>query len=448
MNTQFSSYLKYAGALLCSALLLFACSKDSDISKKPDPKEPEPTEKGQLILEASATDIDEGDEVTFTVTADGKAIDADIYVNDQKISGNKQVFPNSGNYEIIAKKKDYKDSDKITIEVYAIDIFVSGFQNVTSNNVSATQALVWKNGEVLYELSDGTASAKVAGIALHNDDVYVGGVQSVGYNQEAKYWKNNTSHPLTDGKGSASVADIAVDDAGNVYIIGGEHNNHKYILWRNDEIVEISGQSRYARAIAIEDDHVYIVGNDGGFPHGNPPIQTAALLWENGKEIALSDGSTFQRALAITIDKGDVYILGDENNKNSGVSNIGKYWKNRVPTLLEEAETSVIGLEGGGITVHDGDVYVCGSLDDGTTPRLRPIVWKNGKRLYELTEGTSNSNVSDIAVAGKHVYTVGSITNIKGKNVAVVWKDAKVLYELTDGTRRASAGGIAIKRSK
>src|SRR5690606_30870262 len=121
--------------------------------------------------------------LTFAVTVEGKPVEADVYVNNQKINSDKHVFTNAGDYEVIAKKNNYKDSDKIIIEVYKIDVYVSGTQNTTANITSTTQALVWKNGELLHELTNGTAFATTAGIALHNDDVYVGGTETSGLNR-------------------------------------------------------------------------------------------------------------------------------------------------------------------------------------------------------------------------------------------------------------------------
>lgn len=69
------------GLLLCSALLLFACSKKSN----------NPIQL-QLTLSPSATEIDESDEVDFTVTGNGKTIEADIYVDGTKITGSTNRF--------------------------------------------------------------------------------------------------------------------------------------------------------------------------------------------------------------------------------------------------------------------------------------------------------------------------------------------------------------------
>lgn len=436
---------KYSILLLCAILLTSACSK-SEGENKPDLLDPKDT---QLILSASATDIDAGEEVTFTVTAGGENIDADIYINNQKIAGVKHIFQAAGDYEVVAKKDNYRESDKVVVAVYVLDVYVSGLQNITANDVSASQIMVWKNDKVLYELTDGTMHATTAGIALHNDNIYVGGVQSIGYNRLAKYWKNDIPYTLTDGNGSALVTDIAVDYTGKVYAVGEGDRPHYPVLWL-DGISHSLGSnsvSKYFRAIAVSGNDRYIVGNSSSYG----TTVSVAILWKNDQEFNITNGLRNARALDVTVYGEDVYILGDENTKESnqqGGKYIGKYWKNGVETLLDENPMSTTSLIGGDIAVNGGDVYVCGLLEDGTSMYFRAVVWKNGKRLYELTDGTSNGNATGLAISGNHVYTVGSEVNNKGKHVIKVWKDNKVLYSLTDGTRRATASGIAIKRSK
>src|SRR5690606_38400131 len=118
------SYLRLAGVvLLRSTLLFFGCAKNSVPDEEPVPVEP--TENGQLVLTASATDIDENEEVTFAVTVEGKPVEADVYVNNQKINSDKHVFTNAGDYEVIAKKTTIKIAIKLIIEVYKIDVYVS-----------------------------------------------------------------------------------------------------------------------------------------------------------------------------------------------------------------------------------------------------------------------------------------------------------------------------------
>lgn len=112
MKIKTPLYIKYLAVFICTILLLLSCSKDDQSGSNPDPL-------GQikLTLMSSATEIIEGDEVTFNIMSDGKDIQADIYIDEKKINGTKQLFEESGEYQVIARKKGFIDSDKVLINV-------------------------------------------------------------------------------------------------------------------------------------------------------------------------------------------------------------------------------------------------------------------------------------------------------------------------------------------
>lgn len=434
---------RFIGLFFCTIFLFSACSKDTG----------ETVEVLQLELQASASEVHEGGEVFFTVTANGEPISADIYIDKQKVDGDSYIFSNVGSYEVVAKKENYKDSEQVVVQVIAqvhdIDIYVVGTQNTTASDVSTPQAFVWKNGEILYEIKDDVATVGPSGIALYGDDVYVAGTIS-GFNRVAKYWKNTTAYSLTDGTKNASVSDIAIDKIGNIYVIGTDDNVHRPVLWKNSAVQSLStsNENRYVREIAVSDaGNFYIAGNSSSY--ANTP--SVAILWKNAQEVHLTSGATSGRGMHVALDNNDVYVLGDENTKGiyeSGGKLIAKYWKNGFPILIDEDQEEVlVSVVSGGISVDKGDVYVCGMLADGKSAHGRAVVWKNGKRLYELTDGETNNNVVDIVVVDNQVYTLGVEKNIgnTGKHVIKVWKNDKVLYELTDGTRRGTATAFAIK---
>jgi hypothetical protein len=217
MKVQFSPYFKYAGVLVCSALLLFACSKDDGPGNKPDPVDPiNPTEDAQLILTASKTELSEGDEVTFSVTANGKDVDADIYVDDTKITGNTHRFDKMGIYEVYAQKEDYTQSKTETIKVYQTDVYVSGAEYIGQN-----RAKYWKNG-VSVEITDGSTDAVGMSIFVNNDDVYLAGFQLVTGNYYAgRYWKNGNAVTLNENNKDAHLSSIVVIGE-DVYVAGNE----------------------------------------------------------------------------------------------------------------------------------------------------------------------------------------------------------------------------------
>lgn len=146
----FVSYVSLTEVLLCSILLLFSCSKNNGA----DPQ------KDKLVLTASATEIDKGETVTFEIMANGKAIDADIYIDNTKINGTTHTFKEAGTYQIVAKKEGYPGSEAITLKVYQVDVYVAGRgYNIGSSPI----AKYWENGTAI-PLTDGSRPVVVESI--------------------------------------------------------------------------------------------------------------------------------------------------------------------------------------------------------------------------------------------------------------------------------------------
>lgn len=97
--------------LAVAGLATFGASCSSDDSKNEDPKQKD------LTLSADKPSVKEGGAVTFTVKVDGKVeAGADLYIGSEKITS-PHTFAKEGKYEVKAKKKDFKDSNVVTITV-------------------------------------------------------------------------------------------------------------------------------------------------------------------------------------------------------------------------------------------------------------------------------------------------------------------------------------------
>lgn len=404
MNTRFS-YLKYAGMALCSLLLLFACSKDDGPGKEP--------EKGRLTLEATAVDIDEGDKVTFAVTADGKAIDADIYIDDTKINGTTYAFDKTGVYEVRARKEGYTQSDIQKIEVYRTNVYVAGL--IWKGGGTKNIATYWKNGQPVI-LSDGTEHAYASSIFVDKGDVYVAGEEG----DNAIYWKNGQTVTLSNEDHYTNGNSIFVD-GGDVYVAGtsrtkGETSIATY--WKNDQPIALSAgaNNTNSSSIFVDKGDVYVAGTSW-----NTREKSIATYWKNGQPVTLSDGTEYAYARSIFVDKGDVYVAGNDGSKAVC------YWKNGQSIDLGNGVNNTYI---GSIFIDKGDIYVAGVKHGVGSESI--VYWKNGVRT-ELSSSIGGEILSaemlyalngDVYIAG----TVGTPNELK----ATYWKNG-VKMNLGDG---------------
>jgi len=443
----------YRIALFCGILLLFACDKNSASSDL------EPDRHPQLVLTASSSEVSEGDEITFSITADNKSVVADIYIDNEKIDGDKWTFEQAGSYKVIAKKSGYLDSENLQITVnesdvsHEVDIYVVGLHGMTIQEATSNHGEVWKNGETLYTLENLGRAVGNVDIALHNDDVYVVGTRRAPRDPlgwTASYWKNNVvaDFPSTTANGSSEVSK-AVFSENDMYAIGSGNNGHIAAYWKNFFIhpVESGSTNVYAKGLAVENENLYIVGHKT-VRNSSQQLINKIVLWKNGIPADITGTQNNALALDVAVENGSIYLLGRENDHADNNKYTAKYWINGEPKALVESINVDVYPEA--IAVKDGDVYVCGGLvDPNSNKGFRAMVWKNGERLYELTDGTYTAEALDIAIDGNDIYVVGyekSGSQRTDRNIAKVWKNGEVLYALTDGTRHARAFSLAIKR--
>ena len=327
----------------------------------------------------------------------------------------------------------------LVVYVAAQDIYVAGYE---WNNNSRSVAKVWKNGTLLYTLTNGNYDAQANAIAISGNDVYVAGYESNNNSSSskniAKVWKNDKLlYTLTDGSSSAKALGIAVS-GNDVYVTGYDRGGAGARVWKNGALLYAPTGSdgswgNWATSIAISNNNVYVTVDSWTYSG------TVTKVWKNGTPLfTLTNGDCEAQTNSITISGNDIYVAGYENIGGNGSVTAAKVWKNG--TLLHTLSSSRASAKS--IAVSGGNVYTAGytGMDNGSK-RCYSQVWKNDFYLYDLTNNSASAN--SIAVAGNDVYVAGYET-INFQRCARVWKNGTLLYALTDGRHSASALSICM----
>lgn len=130
----------------------------------------------KIILTVSSTKVSVGETVNFGVTVNGEPLlEASIFVDDEKLTGNSIDFAEPGKYKAYAKKEGYLNSDTLTITVkevhlpkLTLDVFPKEVQ------VGQTVSLSPKHYQ-------GEVGSKVEGAKVYVNDILVNVVMEGGY---------------------------------------------------------------------------------------------------------------------------------------------------------------------------------------------------------------------------------------------------------------------------
>ncbi len=140
----------------------------------------------------------------------GEFIDNDIYTAgyernpDSDIGRIAKVWINDEELYVHSNKTRAYD-----MYVYNGDIYVAG----RDDEIGPDTAIIWRNGNVLYELTDGNNNATAYSVYVtENGDIYAAGSEEDGNgNEVAKIWKNGEEHlTLSDGSTDARGLSIVV----------------------------------------------------------------------------------------------------------------------------------------------------------------------------------------------------------------------------------------------
>ncbi len=299
-------------------------------------------------------------------------------------NGKVMNLPNSGEYSFAT-----------SVFVDGTDIYISG---VVENQNENPSAVVWKNGELQYELSDGSTYGFASSIYVYNGEEYVVGSEEIGQNNisNARIWKDGTVYEtLTNGMSvddGASGEDIFVNETG-IYSAGYEesaqHVNGTPKLWEDTTQIDLTDETYHGRAYSV-----YAIGSDvyvAGYEENNGGT-SIAKYWKDGVATNLSDGSQSAEALSIFVMGEDVYVAGNYyEDQQQQILQQAVVWKNNVPTSLEA------GSGASSIHVYGEDVFVGGLVSQANF--INAMVWKNEQPMeLELEESSGNSLVFSVFV--------------------------------------------------
>ena len=364
--------------------------------------------------------------LTGTAAHDGQAVAGTLAWKDGATT-----YDKAGEYDaawvFTPEKPDIYETAEGTVRITIadIDVYTCGYEMEGNRNISK----VWKNGQVLYTLSDGSNDSYSYSLVVWNGDVYTCGSDGA----ISKVWKNDqVLYNLSDGSSNSYSYSLVVWN-GDIYTCGYEIEGNRTIgkVWKNGQVLynlgDVSNNS-IARSLAVWNGDVYTCGYE---IEGNRMI---GKVWKNGQVLyTLGDGSnTYSYSLAVWNE--DVYTCGYDGKTGKQV---GKVWQNDQVLYTQSDGTSYDIVYS--LAVWNGDVYTCGS--DGKIGK----VWQNDQILYTLlpNDETRVTVAFSLAVWNGKVYTCGREVNRNNRNIGTVRLNGEVLY-MTDGSKNTVFQSIVI----
>ena len=267
-------------------------------------------------------------------------------------------------------------------------VYVAGY-----NRAADAEAVVWKNGMITSYSS--TAPGQMFAVQRKGSDLYsvgyLGHPDSIQY-ALIYYWKNDTPHLITSGKG------------------------------------------KLVSSMFVTDDDVYVTTSE----FKSDMISMDARFWKNGIPTTLTDGAQMVNTTTdIFVSGSDVYVTGTSKKDQSSWPS-GRLWKNGVSIPFENQDISVVNS----VYVVGTDVYMAGY--ELFSPNFRAKFWKNGVQTL-LSDGSTQAKASDILSAGVDVYVVGEqgSASSSGNTAAMVWKNGTA-SPLTNGSFSAAASSVVL----
>jgi hypothetical protein len=292
------------------------------------------------------------------------------------------------------------------------------------------------------------AGSPVSSVPPGVTDIYVAGVELSGNLYKAVYWKNGVITHLDSGAFGARATGIAVAN-GHVYVSGlvgsvaGGYN--QATLWTDGLSSSLLPNDRVSVATSViaDGDDVYVGGCESALPGVGTPYSSAEY-WRNGAKVVLETNREGECVTALTVSGSDLYVLGSvvghtEIGPNSFADvPIVTVWKNMTKQELTDGTTYTTSS---GIAVANGHVYVSGSLCGSLTPDCSSAAyWVDG--AVTLTTPNTLAQASGIAVIGSTIYTGINAATVSGGNLAEM-STGSVVVPLASDSNSGTSGVAA-----
>ncbi len=469
------SAIKYAGLLVLGILLLSGCLKEGvrgDYSTS-----------FRLVVVPSAQQIEVGENLHFDILLAGEIVNADLYINGQKIQGNEYQFKEEGIYSVFAKKEGARNSDTLEIRIGE----PAGTQlllNTSKTEISEGETVTFiAQYEILGDIATADdAEFYIDGVKIAGDSyqfnaagtfnviaknetfkdsdpvtitvtvkseftVFIAGYlkSTTSGKRFAHCWRHHASgiSSLTLDIGLSSNACVAngitIAANGDIYLPGAvddySRNAFSAIYWKRNSTtgitrVTLKEGDAETTSVAIDNGDVYMAGRIEGHP----------VYWKNKTLVDLAEaGSNYSfTASDIATYNGDVYVAGGTMVDEAPSDAQAFYWKNnaagKVALLADGAGTVALG-----IAIHNGSIYVSGGVMNSYFPDA--AYWKDGD-IHALSTTESLGSVgNDIAVKDNNVYIAGDYINRFERKNAVVWINNKMTI-LNDSNEFGGANAI------
>lgn len=323
------------------------------------------------------------------------------------------------------------------------DVYAAGYET----DGSMYLATVWKNGEMLYQLTDGTWFGFADDVFVtDNGDVYVSGYEAQVQGVNVAYiWKNGELlYTLTDGTRIGHAPRLLVE-GNDVYAAGyhaKEYSTSIGYVWKNGEVLYQLGDDTgqmVCNDIFIDNGDIYVAGYE--IPKGSN-YDRKPRYWKNGEEILLTYGGEYSEANGIMVDNGDIYVTGWDINPNNGYYDNAVVWKNGQINYLSfpNNPASTIAYRS---VMKDGVLYTVGwgVYSEG----IRGTVWQN---YSDPSPWSANvAMFHDIMIAGDDIYTGGQEWDYREMYIAGIWKNGTKIYSMVSTSYTTTyVHGIHVKQ--